>query len=105
MNSAKFYLLLLMTEKPNLGEASSTRKKYAPAFKTKCVRQVAYGARQTGVARTQGISPALLGRWPRQAPEQAVPSSAELRRAEMECTISKESRDHIFPTASVVNRY
>jgi transposase len=46
------------------------------------------------VARAQGISPALLGRWQRQALEQAVPSSAEraeikrlraaLKRMEME---------------------
>ena len=59
----------------------ATRKKYRPAFKVECVRQVAAGARQTGVARAQGISPALLGRWQRSALEQAVPSSAE--RAEI----------------------
>ena len=72
----------------------SPRKKYTPAFKAECVRQVAAGARQTDVARAQGISPALLGRWQRQALEQAVPSSAErdeinrlraaLKRVEME---------------------
>jgi transposase len=44
-----------------------TRKKYTSAFKAECVRQVAAGARQTDVARAQGLSPALLGRWQRQA--------------------------------------
>ena len=38
---------------------------------------MATGARQSDVARAQGISPALLGRWQRQALEQAVPSSTE----------------------------
>lgn len=78
-----------MTDKTPLGGSPATRKNYTPAFKTECVRQVAAGARQTDAARTQGISPALLGRWQRQALEQAVPSSAErgeIRRlpAEME---------------------
>jgi transposase len=54
-----------------------TRKQYTPAFKAECVRQVAAGARQTDVARAQGLSPALLGRWQRQALAEAVPSSAE----------------------------
>ena len=40
-------------------------------------RRAAAGARQSDMARTQGISPALLGRWQRQARRQAVPSSAE----------------------------
>ncbi|GAB3636727.1 hypothetical protein GCM10027422_23170 [Hymenobacter arcticus] len=53
-----------------------TRKKYTPAFKADCVRQVAAGARQTDVARAQGLAPALLGRWQRQALAEAVPSSA-----------------------------
>ena len=70
-----------MTEKSNLGGGPSTRKKYTPAFKAECVRQVAAGARQSDVARAQGISPALLGRWQHQALEAAVPSSAE--RAEI----------------------
>ena len=52
-----------MTEKSNPGGAPSTRKKYTPAFKAECVRQVAAGARQSDVARAQGLSPALLGRW------------------------------------------
>jgi transposase len=51
------------------------RKKYTPAFKAECVRQGAAGARQSDVARAQGISPALLGRWQRAALEQAVPSA------------------------------
>ena len=73
---------------------------YTPAFKAECVRQVAAGARQSDVARAQGVSPALLGRGQRQALEQAVPSSAEraeikrlraeLRRVEMERDILKK---------------
>jgi transposase len=57
--------------------------------------------RQTDVARAQGISPALLGRWPRSALEQAVPSSVErdeikrlrgeLKRVEIERDILKKS--------------
>ena len=83
-----------MTEKANPGGLPATRKKYTPAFNAECVRQVAAGARQSDVARAQGISPALLGRWQRQALEAAVPSSAErdeikqlrtaLKRMEME---------------------
>ena len=89
-----------MTEKPHLDGLSITRKKYTPAFKAECVRQVAAGARQSDVPRAQGISPALLGRWHRQTLEQAVPSSAgraeikqlraELRRVEMERDIFKQ---------------
>ncbi len=41
------------------------------------MRQVAAAARQPDVARAQGLSPALLGRWQRQALAKAVPSSAE----------------------------
>ena len=54
-----------------------TRKKYTPTFKVECVRQVAAGARQTDVARSQGLSPALLGRWQRQALAESVPSATE----------------------------
>ena len=89
-----------MNEKLNSGGVPTTRRKYTPAFKAECMRQVAAGARQTDVARAQGISPALLGRWQRQALEQAVPSSAEcdeikqlrtkLRRVEMERDILKK---------------
>ena len=89
-----------MTEKSNPGGAPSTRKKYTPAFKAECVRQVAAGARQSDVARAQGLSPALLGRWLSQALEAAVPSSAEraeikqlratLKRVEMERDILKK---------------
>ena len=63
-----------MTKEPNSGGLPTIRKKYTPAFKAECVRQVATGARQSDVARVQGISPALLGRWQRQALEAAVPS-------------------------------
>ena len=66
-----------MTEKSNFGGVPTARKKYTPSFKAECVRQVAAGARQADVARAQGVSPALLGRWQRQALEQAVSSSAE----------------------------
>ncbi|WP_218134792.1 transposase [Hymenobacter lapidiphilus] len=89
-----------MTEKLNFSGLPATRKKYTPAFKAECVRQVAAGARQTDVARAQGISPALLGRWQREALKAAVPSSAErdeikqlraeLRRVEMERDILKK---------------
>ncbi|WP_369810642.1 transposase [Hymenobacter cheonanensis] len=41
-------------------------QKYTPAFKAECVRQVAAGA------RAQGLSPALLGRWQRQALAEAA---------------------------------
>jgi transposase len=90
-----------MTNNRLTGGSSATRKKYTPAFKAGCVRQVAAGARQTDVARAQGLSPALLGRWQRQALEQAVPSSAEreeikglraeLKRVEMERDILKKA--------------
>ena len=61
---------------------------------------MAAGARQTDVARAQGISPALLGRWQRQALVQTVPNNAErdeikqlrteLRRVEMARDILKK---------------
>ncbi|MBC8082089.1 MAG: transposase [Hymenobacter sp.] len=70
-------LPLPVNEKLNPGRLSTTRKKYTPAFKAECVRQVAAGARQTDVARAQGISP---GRWQRPALEAAVPSRAEIKR-------------------------
>ena len=50
-----------MTEKPHPGGLSITRKKYTPTFNAECARQVAAGARQSDVARAEGISPALLG--------------------------------------------
>ncbi len=59
------------------GTLPATRQKYTPAFKAECVREVAAGGRQTGVARAQGISPALLGRWQHQPLEAAVPISAD----------------------------
>ena len=59
------------------------------------------GGWQIDVARAYGISSALLGRWQRQALEQAVPSSAErneikqlravLKRVEMERDILKKA--------------
>ena len=89
-----------MTEKLNPGDLPATVTNYTPVFKAECVRQVAAGARQTNVAPAQGISPALLGRWQRQALEQAAPSSAErdeikrlraeLKRVEMERDILKK---------------
>ena len=88
------------TEKSAFGGPALTRKKYTPAFKAECVRQVAAGTRQSDVARAQGISAALLGTWQRQALAQAVPSSAErdeikrlrteLKRVEMERDILKK---------------
>jgi transposase len=73
-----------------------TRKKYTPAFKAECVRQVAAGARQTDVARAQGLSPALLGRWQRPALAEAVPSSAErdeIKRLRAELKRVEQERD------------
>lgn len=46
------------------------------AFKAGCARQVAAGTRRTHGARAQGVSPALPGRWQRQACEAAVPNHA-----------------------------
>jgi transposase len=89
-----------MSDKTNPSGSPLTRKKYTPAFKAECVRQVAAGARQTAVTRAQGLSPTLLGRWQRQALAEAVPSSAErdnikclraeLKRVEQERDILKE---------------
>jgi len=61
-----------MTKKPISSGLPATRKKYTPAFEAECVRQVAAGTRQSDVARAQGTSPALLGRWQRQALEAAT---------------------------------
>lgn len=90
-----------MSEKKSTDDQPVPRKKYTPAFKAECVRQVAAGAKQSDVARAQGISPALLGRWQRAALEQAVPSSAEreeikrlraeLKRVETERDILKKA--------------
>jgi|GEM_PF-1249653 len=104
-----------MNKRLNPGGLPTARKKYRPAFKVECVRQVAAGDRPTDAARAQGISPALLGRWQRSALEQAVPSSAErdeikqlraeLKRVEMERDILKKSREHLLAIASVMSRY
>jgi len=62
------------------------------------VRQVAAGARQTDVARAQGLSPALLGRWQRQALVQAVPGSAEreeIKRLRAELRRVEQERDRL----------
>lgn len=40
-----------MTEKSNPSGLPATRKKYTPAFKAECVRQVAADARQSYMAR------------------------------------------------------
>lgn len=93
-----------MTEKLNPGGLPATRKKYMPAFKAECVRQVAAGARQTDVARAQGISPALLGRWQRQALEQAVPSSAErdeIKRLRVELQRVEIARDMLKKVVTI----
>lgn len=79
-----------MTDKKPINGSPVTRKKYTPALKAECVRQVAAGVRQTDVARAQGISLALLGRWQRTALKQAVPNRAEREeikrlRAELKC--------------------
>ena len=65
------------------------------------MRPTSRGRGTTDVARAQGISPALLGRWQRSALEQAVPSSAErdeikrlraeLKRVETERDILKKA--------------
>lgn len=57
---------------------------------------MAAGARQTDVARAQGLSPALLGRWQRQALAGAVPSSAErdeIKRLRTELKRVAQERD------------
>ena len=51
-----------MTEKPHPGGLPTPRKKYTPAFKAECVRQVAAGTRQSDVARTHRSRPGLDGR-------------------------------------------
>ena len=89
-----------MSTNSNPSGSPLTRKKYTPAFKAECVCKVAAGARQTDVARAQGLSPALLGRWQRQALADTVPSSAEreeikslhaeLKRVEQERDILKK---------------
>ncbi|WP_414653585.1 transposase [Hymenobacter sp.] len=61
-----------MPEKKPTDGQPIPRKKYTPAFTAECVRQVAAGARQSDVARAQGISPTLPGRWQRAALEQAL---------------------------------
>ncbi|MGI4737755.1 MAG: transposase [Janthinobacterium lividum] len=84
-----------------------TRKKYTPAFKAECVRQVAAGARQTDVARAQGLSPALLGRWQRQALAEAVPSSAEreeIKRLRAELKRVEQERDILKKVVTIFSQ-
>ncbi|RZL15589.1 MAG: hypothetical protein EOO62_03570 [Hymenobacter sp.] len=86
-----------MTDKKPADGQPVTRKKYTPAFKAECVRQVAAGTRQTDVARAQGLSPALLGRWQRAALAQAVPSSAEreeIKRAFLKKAVTIFAQPH-----------
>jgi len=84
-----------------------TRKKYTPAFKAECVRQVAAGARQTDVARAQGLSPALLGRWQRSALVEAVPSSAErdeIKRLRAELKRVEQERDSLKKVVTIFSQ-
>jgi putative transposase len=103
-----------MPDNSNLSGSPLTRKKYMPALKAECVRQVAAGAQQTDVARAQGLSPALLGRWQRPALAEGVPTSAEreeIKRLRAELKLVEQERDmlkksnHLCATASVMTRY
>jgi transposase len=49
----KSYLPLLMPNNSNPNGPPLTRKNYTPVFQAECVRQVAAGDRQIGVARAQ----------------------------------------------------
>lgn len=72
------------------------------------MRQVAAGARQTDVARAQGLLPALLGRWQLQALAEATPSSAaraEFKRIEQERDMLKKSHGYPCATTSFMSRY
>jgi hypothetical protein len=83
------------------------------------VRHVAAGAWQTDVARAQGLSPGLLGRWQRPALAKTVPSSAEceevkhlraeLKRIEQAHRAGvrhvKKSYDRLCAAASIMNPY
>jgi transposase len=84
-----------------------TRKKYTAAFKAECVRQVAAGACQTDVARAQGLSSALLGRWQRQALVEAVPSSAareEMKRLRAELKRVEQERDMLKKVVTIFSQ-
>jgi transposase len=96
-----------MPDNSNLSGSPLTRKKYTSAFKTECVRQVAAGARQTDIARAQGLSPALLGRWQRQALAEAVPSSAErdeIKRLRAELKRVKQERDMLKKVVTIFSQ-
>jgi transposase len=88
-----------------------SRRKYSAAFKAECVRQVAAGARQSQVARANGISPALLARWQQLASTAAVATAktaadqaeisrlrAQVRRLEQERDILKKVVTIFSPT-------
>ena len=93
-----------MPDKTTPSGSPLTRKKYTPAFKAECVRQVAAGARQTDVARAQGLSPALLGRWQRQALVEAMPSSVEreeIRRLHAELKRVEQERDSLKKVVTI----
>jgi len=93
-----------MSTKLNPSVPPLTRKKYTPAYKAECVRQVAAGARQTDVARAQGLSPALLGRWQRPALAEAVPSSAErdeIKRLRAELRHVEQERDMLKKVVTI----
>jgi transposase len=65
------------------------------------------GARQTDVVRAQGISPALLGRWQRQALEAAVTSSAEreeIKRLRAELKHVEMARDSLKKVVTIFSQ-
>lgn len=96
-----------MSDKTLPSGSPLTRKQYTPAFKAECVRQVAAGARQTDVARAQGLSPALLGRWQRQALAEAVPSNAErdeIKRLRAELKRVEQARDILKKVVTIFSQ-
>ena len=86
-----------MPDNSNPGGPPLTHKKYTPAFKAACVRQ-------TDMAHAQGLSPALLGRWQRQALAEAMPSSAErdeIRRLRAELKRVRQERDMLKKVVTI----
>ena len=87
--------------------SGAPRRKYSAAFKAECVRQVAAGTRAADVARAQGISPALLGRWQRQSLQAAVPDSAEraeILRLRAEVRRLEQERDIIKKVVTIFSQ-
>ena len=92
-----------MTDKKPVDGQCVTRQKYTPAFKAECVRQVAAGCPANRCSPCSGhlTRPARPLAAPRQALEQAVPSSAErneykrlraeLKRVEIERDMLKKA--------------